>query len=365
MRGITIHLKRIDWILISTSFLLAGMGLFSLYSSSIARGDFLNFKKQLIFLFIGIFLLILFIFFDYRIFKTNPYLILTLYFFSLLLLAGLFLFAPEVRGTKSWYKIGPLSLDPIEFAKVILIILLAKYFSARHIEMYRVTHIIISGLYVLLPTILIFLQPNLGSVLILLVIWLGILIVSGIKLRHFLILIMIFILFSSLSWIFLLKDYQKARVISYVSPRIEPLGIGWNQRQAKIAIGSGGLLGRGISEGTQVQYGFLPEAQTDFIFAALAEETGFLGISLLLLTFTLLLWRVIKIALLAEDNFPRLFVVGFVISVAAQVFVNIGMNLGILPIIGIPLPFVSYGGSTLVMSFISLGIVQSIWRQRT
>jgi rod shape determining protein RodA len=144
---------------------------------------------------------------------------------------------------------------------------------------------------------------------------------------------------------------------------MEPLGAGWHQRQAKIAIGSGGFLGKGIGEGTQVRYGFLPEPQTDFIFAGIAEETGILGSGFLFLLFSFLIWRIIKVALLARDNFARFFGVGLAISLMSQVFINIGMNLGLLPIIGIPLPLVSYGGSALIFNFIGLGILQSIFRQ--
>ncbi|MDP2967127.1 MAG: FtsW/RodA/SpoVE family cell cycle protein, partial [bacterium] len=265
------HLKQLDWILIISAFLLVGIGLLSIYSSSLGREDFFNFKKQIVFFGIGIFLMLLFCFFDWRIFRENTYLILILYLFCLLSLVGLFFFAPEIRGVQRWYKLGPVSIDPIEFAKIILIILLAKYFSMRHIEMYRVRHILFSGFYVLLPAILIFFQPNLGAVLILIALWVGILLISGIKTRHFLILCLLFLLIFILSWSTLLKEYQKERILTFIQPQVEPLGKGWSQTQAKIAIGSGGLTGQGIGHGSQTQYGFLPEPQTDFVFAALAE----------------------------------------------------------------------------------------------
>jgi len=353
------HLKKLDWILIAAAILLVGFGLLSLYSSSVSKGDFLNFKKQLIFFGIGFFLMLIFSFFDWRAFRENPYLILTLYFFCLIGLIGLFFFAEAIRGAKGWYKVGPISLDPIEFTKIVLIILLAKYFSMRHIEMYRVRHILLSGFYVLLPAVLIFLQPNLGSAIILIAVWLGILIISGIKLRHFLILVLCFLLILILSWNTVLKDYQKERILSFFYP-IEPLGISWSQNQAKIAIGSGGLFGQGMGKGSQTQYGFLPEPQTDFIFSAIAEETGLIGVGILLLLFSILIWRIMKIAISAQSNFPRLFASGLSILLISQIFIHIGMNLGILPIIGISLPLISYGGSNLITTFIGLGILQSI-----
>jgi len=353
------NLKNLDWILITSAILLVVIGLVSIYSSSLGKENFLNFKKQIIFFIISIFFLIFFSFFDWRIFKENPYLILFLYFFCLLSLAGLFFFAPEIRGIRGWYKLGPISIDPIEFTKIILLILLAKYFSMRHIEMYRIHHILISGLYVLIPAILIFFQPDLGSVLILILSWTGILIISGIKIRHFLMLSLLLLLILSLIWFFSLKDYQKQRIISFFQPRIEPLGTGWSGIQAKIAIGAGGIFGQGIGEGSQVQLGFLPEPQTDFIFSAIAEEMGIVGIGIMFFLFFVLIWRVLKIATSAQSNFPRLFASGFAILLISQIFIHVGMNLGILPVIGISLPFISYGGSGLISNFISLGILHS------
>jgi rod shape determining protein RodA len=351
------HLKKLDWSLIIIAFLLTGFGLLSIYG----QGDFSNFQKQLVFLVIGFFVMVLVSFFNWRILKNDPYLILALYFLSLLALAGLFVFAPEIRGIRSWYRIGPISIDPAQFTKIILIILLAKYFSTRHIEMYRLRHIFISGLYIFLPVVLIFFQPNFGPVLILLMFWVGVLIVSGIKLRHFFALAFCGILFFGLSWHFLLLDYQKVRIITFVAPHMaDPLGAGWQRTQARIAIGSGGLLGRGIGQGPQTQHGFLPEVQTDFMFATVAEETGLIGIFVLFLLFLLFLWRIIKIAISTKTNFCRLFALGFVIILICQIFIHIGMNLGILPIVGISLPLVSYGGSGLIATFFGLGILQGM-----
>ena len=357
------HFKKLDWILIVSALLLVGIGLLSLYSSSLGRGDFLNFQKQLIFLRIGFFLMILFSFFDWRILRNDPYLILILYFLCCLGLLGLFFFAPEIRGVKSWYRLGPISIDPIEPTKIVLIVLLAKFFSMRHTELYRISHILLSGIYVLIPGILIFLQPDLGSVLILVALWLAILIISGIKIRAFLILVLSLLLILALSWGTILHDYQKERILSFIMPHFEPLGAGWAQNQAKIAIGSGGIFGQGLGQGSQTQHGFLPEPQTDFIFAAIAEEAGIIGVSFLLILFVILIGRILKIAITAQSNFPRLFATGFGILLVSRIFINIGMNLGILPVIGIPLPLISYGGSSLIMTFIGLGLLLALSKQ--
>ena len=355
------HFKNLDWVLIGVVILLVSIGLLSLYSSSLGRGNFSNFHKQIIFFAFGVFLMFLLSFFDWRALRDNPYLILILYFLCLAALAGLFFLAPEIRGVQRWYKIGELTIDPIEFMKLILIILLAKYFSTRHVEMYQIRHILISGFYVLIPSALVFFQPDLGSVLILIALWAGILIVSGISFKRFSILFLCFLLVFALSWNFALKDYQKGRILSFVQPQTaDPLAIGWNQRQAKIAIGSGGFFGQGIGSGSQTQYGFLPEPQTDFIFAAIAEEAGLIGVTILLFLFAVLIWRIYKIALLAQTNFARIFASALSVLLISQIFINIGMNIGILPIVGIPLPLISYGGSNLVMTLFGLGILQSI-----
>jgi rod shape determining protein RodA len=354
------HLRKSDLTLTVSAILLVALGLLSIGSSSAGRADFLNFKKQIVFFILGLVLMIIVSLLDYRLLKNDPYMVFLLYALCCLALLGLFFFAPAIRGVRSWYKIGPIYLDPIELIKIVLIILLAQYFSKRHVELYRIKHIIVSGLYVLLPGIMIFRQPNLGSVLILISIWLIVLLVSGIRLKSFVILMICGLLLVGVSWQFLLKDYQKERISGFIFPQSEPLGIGWNYNQAKIAIGSGGLLGKGFNQGSQTQYGFLPEPQNDFIFSAIAEEFGLAGISVLFGLFGLLIWRVMKIAFLAQTNFSRLFAAGFGALLVSQLFINIGMNLGLAPIIGISLPLVSYGGSGLLSIFLGLGVLQSI-----
>ena len=360
MNNLVLHLKRLDWPIVICTVSLMGIGLLSLYSSSIEGADFLNFQKQCIFAGIGLLLMFLSSSIDWRLFRNDPYLVFILYLLSCLALAGLFLFAPETRGVRGWYKVGPVSLDPIEFTKLTLIILLAKYFSIYHVEVYRIKHVLLSGFYILIPSVLIFLHPDLGSVLVIISLWLAILIISGIKIRAFLMIILCLLLVLASGWSFMLQDYQKQRIISFLLPQFEPLGIGWSETQSKIAIGSGGILGQGFGQGSQTQYGFLSEPQTDFIFAAIAEEFGLVGVSVIFVLFSLLIWRIVKITLTSQTNFPRIFATGLAILLALQIFINIGMNLGLLPIIGIALPLISYGGSGLILTCIGLGIIQSI-----
>jgi rod shape determining protein RodA len=354
------HIRKMDWVLIIVSVILTIFGIVSIYSSSTGSGDFSNLYKQIGFVLMSIALMFLISLVDNRVVRENSSIILSLYFLCILALIGVFFFAPEIRGIKSWYKLGGFSFDPIEPTKIILILILAKYFSKRHVELYKVKHIVLSGVYAFIPAVLIFLQPEFGSVMIIGAIWIGTLLVSGIRIRDFILLCIAFGLFFSLSWTFILKDYQKNRIFNFIAPHEDPLGEGWSQNQAKISIGSGGIWGKGIGKGSQTQYGFLPEPQTDFIFSAVAEETGLVGTSILLILFGVLFWRILKIALNANSNFSRLFATGLAISIFFQMVINIGMNLGLLPVIGVPLPLISYGGSNLLFTFIALGILQNM-----
>lgn len=353
------HFKKLDWGLIIPAIVLVCFGLAGIWSTCVAKNNFSNFEKQVIFFAVGFIIMILVSMADYRILRNNSYLILFFYGICLALLLGLHFFAPVIKGTRGWYKVGLLSLDPIEPTKIILVVLLAKYFSMRHVEMYKFRHIIFSGLYVFLPALLVFIKPDLGGTAVLLLIWLGILFVSGIKIKHFLILSLCFLLVAGFAWQFLLKDYQRQRITAFIFP-YDYFGASWSQNQTRISIGSGQIFGQGLARGSQIQYGFLPEPHTDFIFSVIAQEQGIIGVTILFFTYGFLVWRVLKIALEAKSNFPRLFASGFAIILTAQFFINIGMNLSLLPVVGIYLPFISYGGSGLIGNFISLGILESI-----
>ena len=339
--------------------LLCAMGLMSIYSTSFAK-DKTFFYKQLGFIIAGFFLMLAFAFFDYRFFRNLPRLLIALYILSILLLIAVLVLGARVRGAASWFKIGIFSFEPVELVKLIMVLVLAQYFSLRHIELYRIRHIIASGIYTFIPAVLIFFQPDLGSAMVLIFLWLGIMMVAGIKIRHLLILFLLGVILFSVAWFGILKPYQKERFITFINPYLDPLGSSYQRIQSVIAVGAGRLWGRGLGQGSQSQLNFLPEQHTDFIFASIAEEWGFIGVCLVFIFYFLLFWRIIKISLSATNNFARLFCIGSAIIFIFQIFVNIGMNLGILPIAGIPLPFLSYGGSNLLINFVMLGIVQSI-----
>jgi len=349
--------KNFNWPIILPAFALTLFGLLSIYSFSLAQGNFLNFKKQLIFFAFSIALVILLNFFNLKFLKNNSYFVFTFYFFSLVALLGLYFLGAEIRGDKGWYKIGDFFFDPVPFAAIFLIAILSKYFAVRHIEIKRLQTIFFSLLYLAIPFFLILFQPDIGSAFILIFIWLGIVVFSGLKFQHLLVLGLVALIIFIVAWQFWLKEYQKQRVMAFLNPESDPMGISWNVNQSRIAIGSGGFWGKGIDKNFQTQYGFLPEPQTDFIFASIAEATGFFGSFVLMFFLSFLFWQILKVALNAEDNFTRLFAIGFAFLLISQSFINIGMCLGLLPVIGIPLPFVSYGGSYLLAFYLGLGML--------
>lgn len=362
IKGIFSSIK-INWRLALPAVLLNIVGLLSIYSSSIQRGDFLSFKKQLLFLVISLAITLVISLVDLRFLKANSYLIFTLYLLSLISLAGLLFLGSQTRGIKGWYKIGPISFDPEPIAAIILIIVLSKYFSSRHVEIHMARAIIWSALYGFLPVALVLFQPDLGSSIILVVVWLGMLLFSGIKPAHLLIILILFCLVFALAWNFYLHDYQKQRIVTFLNPHIDEKGVAWSANQSKIAIGNGGFLGKGVGHGSQTQYGFLSEPKTDFIFSAIAEEFGFVGIAVLFCLFAALFWQIIGIIYQAQSNFLRLFAFGFAFLLISQTAINIGMCLGLFPVIGIPLPFVSYSGSSTLAFYIGLGVLMSLERK--
>jgi len=339
--------------------LLCGIGLLSIYST-VYSNEAKVFYKQMIFVIIGFFLMLVFATVDYRLFRNHPGFLIILYFLSVLLLVAVLFLGKEMRGAVSWFRFGPLNFEPVELAKLIMILILAQYFSLRHIELYRIRHIIVSGIYMLIPVALVFFQPDLGSAMVLVFLWLGTMVIAGINLKQLLFLFLIFSIIFLIAWFAVLKPYQKDRITTFINPYFDPQGSGYHRIQSMIAIGSGQLWGRGLGHGSQSQLRFLPDRTTDFIFASIAEEMGFIGAVLIFVFYFLLFFRIIKIALSATNNFSRIFCVGACIFFVFHVIVNIGMNLGILPIAGISLPFVSYGGSNLLINFITIGIIQSI-----
>jgi len=353
------HLKKFDWITFIIVIFFISLGIMAIYGISLSSGEMTlsNFKKQIIFACIGLAVLFLTTFFDYKLLKNYSYFI---YGLAVALLIGVLLAGKVIRGTKGWFTIYGFGFQPVEFAKIALIIILAKFFSKKTYELKKISHTITSGLIALLIIIPTMIQPDMGSVFILFMIWIGMLLMFGIKKSHFVIIGIIIIIAAICSWSFLLKNYQKDRIYTFLDSANDPLGKGYNITQSIIAIGSGKLMGKGLAFGSQSQLKFLPETKTDFIFSVLSEELGFIIALLILIGWSIIFYRLCSLAKKTNHNFSYFLVIGISIFLFLHLFVNIGVSIGILPVTGIPLPFMSYGGSFLLTCLISLGIIESV-----
>ena len=351
--------KRIDWLLILFIVPIIIFGLVTMKSFASIEGNAIFFNKQIIWVALSLIVFFVFSFIDFRFLKRTDVLMFLLLLFSGMLLV-LFVLGNISHGARSWFDFGGFSFQPADMMKLVLVLILAKYFSRRHVEIKNIKHIFISGLYALIPFILVLLQPDFGSAMIIFLIWLGMVLVSGIFKTHLLLVFLSGALMFSLLWIFAFAPYQKARIVNFINPLADIHGSGYNALQSTIAVGSGQILGKGLGFGTQSRLKFLPENQTDFIFAAFAEEWGFIGSLLVFLLFGLVIWRVLYNASLGASNFEMLFGMGIAIYLMSHILINIGMNLGLMPVTGITLPFMSYGGSHLLTEFAGLGILMSM-----
>ncbi|MGC8775794.1 MAG: FtsW/RodA/SpoVE family cell cycle protein [Minisyncoccia bacterium] len=317
-------------------------------------------KLQLIWIVLGISFLILSLKINWRNILNYPWFIKFLYILALLLLIVSLFFGPVIRGTKGWLVLGPVRFQPVEFAKIALILFYASYFSKKHIFVSSWKTILESFILFIILGGLVLLQPDLGSFLILFGIWFGFLLLSGLPGKRIIAAIFIFIILGIIGWNFFLKDYQKQRIIGVFYPEKNALTINYSTIQSKIAIGSGGWFGKGFKQGTQTQLGFLTEPATDFIFAALVEEWGLVFGLVVILSFLFLIWGLIYIGTHTYFNFLKFICLGTIIVLSLHFFINLGSVLGILPVIGVPFPFLSYGGSNLLTNFFILGIILSI-----
>ncbi len=352
-------IRRIDWLMTAAILFLVLLGLIVIYGISLNRPEdsFFLFKKQLAVAVIGIAAYFAFSTVNYRIWQTFSKLIYWVFFAGLI---GVLLFGSTIRGTTGWIQIGGIGLQPVEFAKIAVLIFLAKYFSDYAREFFLWRHIIVSGLSVMLIVGLILLQPDLGSAMVMVATWFLMLIIVRIKRTHLLTLILIFIATALIAWFFVLQTYQKDRIYTFINPQADPLGAGYNVSQSIIAVGSGRIWGRGFALGSQSQLHFLPEPETDFIFAVLSEEFGLIGVVILLGGYLIIIYRIIKVSLRTRDNFAAYFSLGLSSMILVQSFINIGMNMGIAPVTGIPLPLISAGGSSMIAILGALGIVNNI-----
>jgi rod shape determining protein RodA len=350
---------QIDFLLLALVGALALLGVLGVYSAGLSSGGRF-YSGQLLRIGLGFAVCLFVMLFDYRKLVERAF---VLYILALLVLAGVLIFGSEVNGSKSWIHVGGLTFQPSEFTKIVVLLAVIRLISDSREEYLTHRRLMNVGVVCLIPILLIILQRDLGTAIMFVPVVGGILLAAGVRRRLLIGVLVVGLVSTPLVWLGL-KDYQRQRVLVTLDPGRDPLGIGYQTRQAQIAIGSGGLLGRGIGEGRQSQLGFVPESHTDFIFALLAEETGFLGAASILLLYFLLLSRLITIGVEAKDRAGMLIIAGVVAFIFSHVLINVGMALGIVPPIGIPLPFLSYGGSSTLTAFAAIGLALSVSLRR-
>ncbi|MBI4458060.1 rod shape-determining protein RodA [Candidatus Uhrbacteria bacterium] len=361
------RLRYFDWPMFLSVVCLAGIGLAVLYSTSLTSGgamqdaDFGNFWKQAVFVVIGLGLSLMVASMNYR--GLAP-MARACYVGSIVLLLAVLIFGKTIKGTTGWFGIGGFGVQPVELVKILLIIFLAKFLAERARSMRGAGVFMATGAAVGVIAVLVLLQPDFGSTLLLVSVWFAMLLISGIKRSHLVIMTLAFAAVAALAWAFALKPYQRDRIAVFLDPGRDPFGRGYQVTQSIIAVGSGGVTGKGLGFGSQSQLRFLPERQTDFLFAALAEELGFVGVLLVLGLFAFFFYRGYALAAAARDDFSLFLVVGILVSFAIEIAVNVGGTLGLLPITGIALPFLSYGGSSLLSKFLMVGLLESVAARR-
>lgn len=346
-----------DWTLLSPALALTLLGLLTM--STFGQGASLA-MRQMLWLAISVGMYLALSAVDMS-FLRRVSVVMALYGVAFVLLVLVLTMHP-VMGARAWFSLGPISFQPADLAKLAIVTLLAKYLSRRYVEIGDFRHIIVSGAYTAGLALLILVEPDMGNTIIFATIWIGMMLVSGISKRHLALLGMFAIIAGSALWFGGLKSYQRERIISFINPAADIRGSGYNAYQAKIAVGSGEWFGKSIGYGTQSKLRFLPEYQTDFIFAAFAEEWGFIGVLLLFAVYALLFTRLMQIAQAAATNFDAFFTLGVIILFAAHLVLHTGISLGLLPVTGTTIPFMSSGGSHLVLEFAVLGIITSLSR---
>lgn len=355
--------KDFDYLLLIVMFAIFAIGLATIYSATKSRGlsaeDSFLFK-QLNSMGIAVILLVLTIAISYQRFIDIAYVI---YGINILLLIMVLMVGHARLGAQRWFSIGGFAFQPSEFIKLSLVLVLSNYAASKKDSMRYLGSLIVPIILLGIPFVLVLLQPDLGTALLLLPIFFAIMVISGARLKYLGIMILIGLAGLPVFWHFL-RDYQKQRLLVFVNPNIDPLGAGYTIIQSKIAVGSGGLFGKGWLNGTQNQLNFLPERHTDFIFSTFGEEWGFLGASVLVLMYFFIVKRAFSVASLTSDLYGKTIAYGIGTMIGVQLVINIAMTIGLMPVVGIPLPLVSYGGSSLIATVVAIGLLINVGVRR-
>jgi len=351
-------IRQYDWLLIVPAVLLSFIGLVTMNAFT---GHSVFFERQALWILAGVCAMIAVSFVDVRsLYRTS--IIMALYLGTLAALVLVLLFGTVVMGAQNRFDLGWFALQPSDPAQFVLVLVLAKYFARRHVEIAHLQHIVVSGAYVGVVFALLFVQPDFGSAAIVFAMWLGTVLVAGISKKHLMAVFAIGLTAGACLWFFGFAEYQKERILTFLDPLADIRGAGYNAYQSTIAVGSGGLFGKGIGNGSQSKLEFLPEYETDFIFAAIAEEWGLAGVGIVIVLFGTLFWRLVVHARYGASNFETLICVGIILWFLAHTALHIGMNVGLLPVTGTIIPFLSYGGSHLVTEFAAIGLVLAMAR---
>lgn len=353
------ELKKFNWSLIALEAMLFGIGIWNLMSATGVQDKSLGlYKSQLLWFGIGMCATAVILLFHYTVFSRLAYII---YFANLVLLGSVLVFGKSSLGAKRWLGIGALRIQPSEFMKLSVVICLAKYFETdQTVGGYGIKDLVLPGLLVGLPALLIMLQPDLGTALIILLTFVSMMLFMRIQPKTLLAILISAAVALPAVYKFALKPYQRQRLVSFVNPESDPKGSGYNSIQSMIAVGSGQLFGKGYKKGTQSQLNFLPEHHTDFIFSVFSEEHGFVGCMILVALYLIFMSNGLSVAYQSHDKFGVLLALGIMTIFFWHIFINTGMVMGLLPIVGVPLPFLSYGGSSLVTSILGVAILTNI-----
>jgi rod shape determining protein RodA len=354
----------IDWALLGAVLLLMGIGVATISSATqtyTGRNAGLE-VKQLYAIGLGLVLMLICIFLDYRRLADRAPL---LYLVSLGVLAWVLVFGPKIAGTRRWF-LGPggFQIQPSEFAKLVAALLMAKVFAESKKDSLGLQDILGPGVALGLLALLIAAEPDLGTAFTLVPMFLVVAFLAGLRMRAILAMFLAGLVVASLGWMFALKDYQKRRITSFMDPQDDPRGAGYQKIQSEIAVGSGGLVGRGYKDGSQAQLGYLPARHTDFIFSVLAEENGFVGVVVVLGLYLFVLWRALETAQMARDRVGAFLAAGVAAILAFQVVYNVAMVAGLVPVKGLPLPLMSYGGSSVLSSLLAIGLILNVRMRR-
>jgi rod shape determining protein RodA len=353
-------LFNIDWALLLSALLIAAIGVFTIHSATHSGKNADLYLKQLYLIGLGMVALLFALLVDYRRLADRAFL-----FYGATLLALLYVlrFSPVIAGTRRWILLGGFQLQPSELAKIVAALLVAKIFAESRMETLGLRDVLAPGAAVGLLALLIAREPDLGTAACLIPLFLAVAFLAGLRKRAVMALLVVALVAVAVAWPNL-QDYQKKRVYTFLDPSLDPQGAGYQKIQSQIAVGSGGLLGKGWKQGSQAQLGYLPARHTDFVFSVLAEELGFLGVVTVLGLYLLLLWRMLETAQLARDRVGAFLAAGIAATFAFQVVYNVAMVAGLVPVKGLPLPLMSYGGSSILASLIAVGLILNVRMRR-